>query len=327
LEILTKLGSIPEHKIPSLDWLTYSTNAYLHFIEPKLHPDVCILWFCEPDNSYHFRGLGSPENLNALCQADQEFGRILDWNRSQKEEDALQIITLSDHGQLTVCGETLDLKTGLQEAGLTVGEFPGKATDVAFAVDNAGGIYIRDSDPELIRFTVDWLQQQPWCGPVLTKYGENSLKLRDAGLDHRRAPDIALVLKSDDSINSHGIQGGCWNNSSYYPEGGGIHGGLHASELTSWLALDGSCFCSEHTSELSSGIIDILPTVLHLLNIPVPKHVEGRILQEILNEPSNFSILKKNTKTFEARGIKDYMTQLKVTEVGRHFYLEKAWVD
>ena len=72
----------------------------LNFIEPELHPDVCILWFCEPDNSYHFRGLGSPENLEALHHADLEFGRILDRHRSWNKDQYLQIITLSDHGQL-----------------------------------------------------------------------------------------------------------------------------------------------------------------------------------------------------------------------------------
>ena len=327
LEMQKQLGPVPEHQIPSLDWLTYSNNAYLNFIEPELHPDVCILWFCEPDNSYHFRGLGSPENLEALHQADLEFGRILDWHRSRKKDQDLQIITLSDHGQLTVCGETINLKEGLEEAGLSVGEPPGNGVDVALTVDSAGGIYVRDSDPELIRFIVDWLQHQPWCGPVLTRTGEHSLKLEMVGLDHPRAPDIALVLKSNDSENEHGILGGCMNNSSFYPVGGGIHGGLHALELQSWMAARGNCFQSGHRSELSSGIVDILPTILHLLDVPVPDHVQGRVLQEIFSESSEISFPEMNIVTHERKGSGNYLARLKVTEVGKHFYLEEGWVD
>ncbi len=110
----------------------------------------------------------------------------------------------------------------------------GKDVDAAVAVDSAGGIYVRDSDPILIGRIVEWLQQQPWCGPVLTRNGEKSLKLEMAGLDHPRAPDIALVLKSNDSENEYGIRGGCMNNSTFYPVGGGLHGGLNALELKSW---------------------------------------------------------------------------------------------
>ena len=158
--------------------------------------------------------------------------------------------------------------------------------DVAVAVDSAGGIYVRDSDPILIGRIVEWLQQQPWCGPVLTPKGEKSLKLEMAGLDHPRAPDIALVLKSNDLENEYGIRGGCMNNSSFYPVGGGLHGGLNALELQSWMAAMGSCFQSECESKLSSGIVDILPTILHLLDVPVPEHVQGRVLHEIVSESS-----------------------------------------
>ena len=326
-EMQEKLGPVPEHQIPSLEWLTYSTNAYLNYIEPVLSPDVCILWFCEPDNSYHFRGLGSPENLQALSRADQEFGRILDWQHSQNEESPLQIITFSDHGQLTVCGETINLQECLQEAGFTVGEPPGKDVDAAVAVDSAGGIYVRDSDPILIGRIVEWLQQQPWCGPVLTRNGEKSLKLEMAGLDHPRAPDIALVLKSNDLENEYGIRGGCMNNSSFYPVGGGLHGGLNALELQSWMAARGSCFQNKSQSKLSSGIIDILPTILHLLGVPVPEHVQGRVLHEIISESSECSIPEMKRVTHEAQGAGDYQAKLEVTELGDHFYLEQGWVE
>jgi len=100
---LGRLGPIPAHEVPSLAWLGYATDACLEILaEPA--PDVCILWLCEPDNSYHHRGLGSPPNLAAIRRADAEFGRLLDWRAGAGIGRRLQVIAVSDHGQLTVSG-------------------------------------------------------------------------------------------------------------------------------------------------------------------------------------------------------------------------------
>ena len=117
------------------------------------------------------------------------------------------------------------------------------------------------------------------------------------------------------------------NNSSFYPVGGGLHGGLNALELQSWMAARGSCFQNESQSKLSSGIVDILPTILHLLDVPVPEHVQGRVLHEIISESSECSIPEMKRVTHEAHGAGDYQAKLEVTELGEHFYLEQGWVE
>ncbi|MEE8264789.1 MAG: alkaline phosphatase family protein, partial [Acidiferrobacterales bacterium] len=73
-EVIDRFGPIPEHRIPSLDWLTYATDVYLDYVEPVLQPEVAILWYCEPDNSYHHKGIGTPDNLAAIRAVDAEFG-------------------------------------------------------------------------------------------------------------------------------------------------------------------------------------------------------------------------------------------------------------
>ena len=117
------------------------------------------------------------------------------------------------------------------------------------------------------------------------------------------------------------------NNSTFYPVGGGLHGGLNALELQSWMAARGSCFQNESQSKLSSGIVDILPTILHLLDVPVPEHVQGRVLHEIISESSECSIPEMKRVTHEAQGTGDYQAKLEVTELGEHFYLEQGWVE
>ena len=109
------------------------------------------------------------------------------------------------------------------------------------ALSSAGGIYVRDRDPALIRRLVAWLQEQPWCGPVSTRDGEGALRHDQLLIDHRRAPDIGLVLASDDRANPQGSIGHTLQNAKY-PVGGGLHGGLHPIELQTWLAVAGDAF-------------------------------------------------------------------------------------
>ena len=324
--LLDRLGPIPKHEIPSLSWLSYVTDAYLEYIEPELSPNVCVLWYCEPDNSYHYRGIGSDANLDAIRQVDSEFGRILAWRAGAKAGEQLQVVTLSDHGQLTAVGEALDLSNRLSRAGFSVGETVDDGADVALALDSAGGIYVRDSDPRLILDIVDWLQGRPWCGPVFTRAGRTALTHSHVGITHRRAPDIGLVLRSDDAMNGQGLSGTC-SHDSHYPANGGVHGGLHPMELRNWFAANGNAFRSDHESKLPTGIVDVLPTVLHLLGIDVPSSVQGRVLYEALEDHLHDPLPQASESTFTAKGKHDYCAHLTVSQVGETRYLERGWVD
>lgn len=326
-QVIERIGSIPKHEIPSLSWITYATDVYLRYIEPVLAPEVTILWYCEPDNSYHFRGLGSAPNLAALRHADMEFGRIVKWRDQSTIGERLQIITMSDHGQLTVVGEPVGIAEGLQKAGFTVGETVGHGADVALALASAGGLYVRESDPDLIERIVRWLQAQPWCGPLFTRAGlHRTLAHAHVGIDHPRAPDIGIVLRNDDVTNEHGIPGRCQHDSTHYPIGGGLHGGLHRFELHNWLAVSGDAFRA-FQSKLPTGIVDILPTVLAVLGLPTPATVQGRVLVEALAGPVRPSPPGVSERTFSAEGAGGYRTHLTVTSVGHTPYIQYGWVD
>ncbi len=156
-----RIGPIPPHEIPSLAWLTYATDVYLDYVAPELAPEVAILWLCEPDNSYHYRGIGSAPNLAAIRHADAEFGRILAWRDAAGLGDRLQIVTVSDHGQLTIAGAALDLRAQLTEAGFAVGETLGPEAELVLALGGSVGITLRDSDPARIDAVVAWLRS---CG-------------------------------------------------------------------------------------------------------------------------------------------------------------------
>ncbi len=323
-----RLGPIPEHRIPSNAWLSYAADCYMQHVEPRHRPDVMVLWFCEPDNSYHFRGLGCADNLAAIRHADAEFGRILAWRQASGLADELAVVTLSDHGQLTVRGESIDIAGQLAQAGFTVGETVAEGADAALALGNGGGVYVRDSDPGLTRSIVGWLQRQDWCGPVFTRAGadDGALDLARLGLAHRRAPDIALALRSDDRVNPHGVAGTTLQNAAY-PDGGGLHGGLHRFELQTWLALSGRDWRRGWRSPLPAGNVDVLPTVLRLLGMDVPPWIHGRVLREAWRDHARAPLPPAVRQTFTACGSGGHRTHLRVSRVGASRYLDRAWAD
>ena len=74
-----------------------------------------------------------------------------------------------------------------------------------------------------------------------------------------------------------------------------------------------------------TGIIDVLPTVLHLLDIEAPESVEGRILKEALANDLGDGP-DTETETFTADGVDGYRAHLTVSRVGATRYLDRAWV-
>ncbi len=323
---IDRCGPIPRHEIPSSGWLTYATDTYLDYVEPELSPDVSIVWFCEPDNSSHHCGVGSGPNRAAIGHADAEFGRILSWRDGSRSGDRLQIVSLSDHGFLTVAGEAIGIAARLAAAGFTVGETLSDGADAMVAVGNTGGIYVRESDPALVGAIVDWLHAQPWCGPVFTRDGRGTLSHALLGIDHRRAPDIGLVLASDDAVNPHGLAGSCLHDSRYR-DGCGLHGGLHPIELGNWFAAGGDAFRSGLASALPCGIVDVLPTVLDILGVPVPPSVQGRTLREALRRHAGEPAAPASQETFTAEGANGIRAHLAISRVGATSYLDRGWVE
>ena len=142
---------------------------------------------------------------------------LLGAQKEQIETGRLQIIAMSDHGQITLSGERLDLAAKLSDAGFN---------DCTIVAANAGGIWVKDHDPKLITDITIWLQGQDWCGPLFTRDGAaGTLTHEQVAIAHRRAPDIALVMAWTGENNEWGLPGTSLHDAPY-PTGGGCHGGL-----------------------------------------------------------------------------------------------------
>jgi hypothetical protein len=189
---------------------------------------------------------------------------------------------------------------------------------------------VRNGDRQLKGALVEWLFEQPWCGLVFTSGGDG-IKGGIPGTfdrslvmtDHERASEIYYIMRNDDAVDANGVVGGCYFDGKY-PEGGSVHGGLHPKELNIVLMAQGTQFRHSFQSDYPAGIIDIAPTVLHLLGLPRPDGMDGRALSEglvgCLLKPQEPERLENSVGAAARR------QHLQFSRVGSTLYLDGGWV-
>ena len=314
--IAARVGAIPEYQQPAVAWNQHAVDVWLEYVEPDHSPDVSLLWLCEPDETFHWHGIGSPESLEAIRGVDTAFGTILYRKADAISDGSLQIIAMSDHGQVSLAGAKLNLASLAREAGFDV---DGSPPEYLISVHNAGGIWVRNSAHDRIGAMVRWLQGQPFAGQIFTRNGiAETLTHADVLTEHPRAPDIYLTLAQIDGLNTFGIEGRSADDAPY-PEDGGCHGGLSRFELHNFLAMAGSAFQQNIMVRTQTGNVDILPTVMNLLGIPLAHQVDGRCLTETL--------VGGHPVTFKIETLKAGVTRLQISQVGDTRYLDQAWTE
>ncbi|MGI9484555.1 MAG: alkaline phosphatase family protein [Geminicoccaceae bacterium] len=321
-EILKRIGPLPDYELPAIDWITWAVDAYLQHIVRNVAPDVMLLWLCEPDENFHFKGIGSDDSLTTIRHVDAEFGRILKAQKNALEAGGLQIIAMSDHGQISLDGQPLDLPTLLNDAGFAAATAPGPHVDYTVVVGNAGGIWARGRDDILLEKIIAWLIEQPWCGPIFSRTGAGgTLKIDEICADHGRAPDLYIMMRSADAANAWGVSGTTPHDAPY-PVGGGCHGGLSSFELQNVLTMAGTRFKTDQVVSTPAGNIDILPTIFYLLGMEQPTGIDGRPLMEAICDQPDTNPAAASSRLIKAP---NGQTQISVTDFGEQRYLNKAW--
>ena len=315
-------GPIPGATLPNHAQIDWVVDAYMREVAPNRDPDVTILWFSDPDTPFHYRGIESPEAADSIRHADAALGRLLDWRRDSGREGSLQIVAMSDHGHVATHGEPMALDGKLSAAGFEMSPELGVG-EAALVSGTVASLYARDSAVQ-VRLA-EWLQAQPWCGPIFARtmadadLPKGTLPLADANLDHPRAGDIVLTLHRDDHAPHGGLAGRCLHDEPDIPTGCGMHGGLSNHEINTVLVFSGSQFSNGARISAPSGIIDILPTVLHGLGVD-PGSTDGRILHEVFKGHDGGSAKAKRISSAAEAG-PHYRQGLAVDQVGDSRYL------
>ncbi|MBS7700933.1 MULTISPECIES: alkaline phosphatase family protein [unclassified Chelatococcus] len=285
-EATAHIGPLPKRELPRLGEMRYAGRLMVDYVLPKLQPDVAIVWFNEPDTTFHYKGLGSQEAKTGLAEADRALGEILDWIESQHDGESVAVIVASDHGQIST-GAVQPLFADATAAGFKVNTGH-DISDVMLTVTGgiSGEIRLRGDDQALVGRMARWLMEQPLVGHVFSRArneveGEiaGTLSLDLMGNGHLRQPDLMFILRSDLSEDQFGLPGLGAMTPGDVPLGGGMHGGINPHELNTVLIVGAETAEGRGSrTSMPAGIIDITPTVLGLLGMAPSQTMRGRNL-------------------------------------------------
>lgn len=330
-EVLRRFGPIPLGATPNTGRIQLQTDMVLDAVLPEIAPDVLIVWFSDPDSTYHYCGIGSPESIAAIRNADAQFGRILDHRAQAADQDACQVIVCSDHGLITA-REKVEVKQHMRDAGIRIGNAFSGDSIVAGNTGYCAALRMAAGNETSMHEMVNWLLDQPWCGPVFTPGGNGLLGGIPGTLDrtllaltHARTPEIYYVMAASDTPDRWDRPGSCYFSGEAIPVGGATHGGLHPIEMNNLLAMSGAAFKQGYASPWPASHTDIVPTMLAAFGIQTPDTMTGRRLTEAYAQGAIEPAAPQSVNcTSESRNRRQH---LQLWHVGKTTYIDSGWAE
>src|SRR5215216_2904366 len=271
-------------------------------------PALSILWLGEPDLTQHETAPGAPAAIAAIKSADENLSAVLSALDRKNAGDTTDVFVVSDHGFSTI-SRSIDLRKILNDAGFsakTESETEPKPGDIMLA-GNGGSVlfYVVGHDEKLIRRLVDFLQQSDFAGVIFTKQPmQGTFELEQAMINPPQAdhsPDVVMAFRWNDAKNQFGVPGmidADWQRAA----GKGTHATLSHFDMHNMLIAAGPDFKRSEVDDLPSGNVDLAPTILQILGIKPPHHLDGRILSEAMaNSDPATATPKPETRTIESK--------------------------
>lgn len=306
-----------------------TTQALIGPMWDKGVPTFSLLWLSEPDNAQHVTGPGSPVSLKAMKGSDDNLARVFKELAARGIREKTDVFVISDHGFSTI-SRSVDVADVLKKAGFNaVREFQQPPSKGNIMVIGNGGtvlLYVIGHDPKLIQKLAEFLQTQDFAGVIFTRQPmEGTFTLDQVRINTADAPDIAVSLRWTGVKNAVGIAGSIASDTWYGP-GQGIHSSLSPFDMRNTLVATGPDFRHGLINELPSGNIDLAPTILHVLGVSAPDHMDGRVLAEALaSETPKLSPIEVHTVEAARDLDKTVWHQyLRVTEFGGAIYFDEG---
>jgi arylsulfatase A-like enzyme len=101
------------------------------------------------------------------------------------------------------------------------------------------------------------------------------------------------------------------------------HGSLSPYEVKIPLIVSGPAFKKATETDLPTSNVDIVPTILHLQGIAIPKSMDGRVMFELLADTkAPATAVKKEVLTTEVKAAwGTYQLQLERSVMGKYQYV------
>jgi arylsulfatase A-like enzyme len=270
--ILEAVGEAPAGGRTS-ERTAWEIDLYLYDSLSDSPADVVLMWLGETDAAGHAYGVGAPETLEAVSSVDKQIGRILEVHEQHGLSDQVNIYITSDHGFTQSMGN-FRLVDYVRDAGLE-----GRVEYVR------NMIYMPDSGLDEMKKMVEALHRSDEVGAVYTlpsKPGDTegmvpgTLSTDLIMWTHDRSSEIIVSPAWNDEENEFGWKG------ITSRSGLASHGSDSPFDMNIAFVAFGPDIKRGVISSVPTGNVDFAPTVLHLLGITPPEHMDGRIMEEIL---------------------------------------------
>jgi arylsulfatase A-like enzyme len=314
-----RLDPMPGRTMPNTAQNAWFTRAITEVLLPGVAPDLLVFWHTDPDHTQHQRGIGHPDTLRAIRDADDHLGAILQALDRLGLRGETNVVVTSDHGFSTI-SDRFDLKGALVEAELLAGD--GRTDEPVLLPDM---VYVPGRDPERVRGLVAAMARVDEIGPLFSAQPDDdrSLPLSLAGADGPAGPDVLFSPAWSDAANEYGHAGTVWATGGSYPAS---HGSISPWEIRNTLIAAGPDFKRGVVSAVPAGNIDITPTLLHLFGLERDTPLDGRVLREALTggpEPASVPV-ERAVHVREADGRRRVVH---VSSVGRTRYVDSGRVE
>ena len=314
----SRFGLWPDEAMPNTPRLDHAVRILTEHILPERQPAVALIWSSEPDKAQHAHGVGSEMSDRAIHEADTRFGAILKWLENSGRASDTDILVISDHGYSTI-QEVVDVEWYTRDAGFSAEE--------VIVVPNGGSVLFYCQGEDVSSRLAAWLAERPWCGALLASEAageiEGALPMSLAGADGPRAPELAMSFGWDSRPNDAGYKGFVYSGGGR--PGQGQHGSMSRHEMNNVLLAGGPSFRRTARVQSPTGNVDLAPTVMSLLGIPVPDHMEGRVLAEALSQGEDSVDWSSTTYRAERSTPSGmYCQTVRVSKVGNTAYIDEG---
>lgn len=306
----------------------WTTRALVKGLWKKGVPKYSVLWLSDPDLTQHAKGVGSKEALEAIETSDRNLGELLKELDERKLRDKTDVFVVSDHGFSNIEREA-DIVGALKNAKInaaTKNDNPEKGDVMVVNLGGAALVYVVDRDEAVIRKTAAVLQQCDFTGvlfsrlPIDGTFPMELVRYNGAG---KGSPDFVVAMRWSDVRSDTGAPGMLISTGGGKP--GGTHGSLSRYDMNNTLVASGPDLKRGVVSDIPSGNTDLAPTVLEILGIGIPKHVDGRVLREAFAQGDARPEVKE--ERHEARrkiGFLEWNQYLKTSQVDGAIYFDEG---
>ncbi len=246
--------------------ISYKEHSPASFINAlKSHdPDLIIYLDMDVDTQGHRRG---PYNMQeVLSKTDADIGAIMDYLYKQDKLEGTTFIVASDHSMIenSLPEAAPKLLNLLKRAGFSVATTNDQIVqNTDLVAITAGSIFLYIREGRLDQGRYDQLLSLLKDIPNTDVYTRDELISKHA--DPYALGDIVIAPRPGYVLTSG--------------RGGGIHGVPETQHTT--LLLSGAGIRSGQVNG-RANTVDIAPTILHILGLEVPKHMDGEVLKGAL---------------------------------------------